>query len=579
MPVAPRLTGPQVRTAPLPGVRPSVAALAPAAPALEAVAQGLGRARQVQDYQVRERQRVDEIRVNAADVALRAAQSRLLFDPKKGALQQSGLNAQTAGETVRGEWTREVSRIESGLATPEQRALFRVRADRLGAETDARVMAHMGDELRKVDAETYRALGDADVGKVAELARQGDRADLLIRDTVDAAKQRVALYGDRNGWAPERVQQETLAAASRLRMVQVAGLLEANRPDLAALTLDEFGDEFTASDRAKAAGAIQSGQERVTAQAAEDRIVQQHPDDERAALAEARKLTGEVRDQVVSRVQARFAEQRRVLREERSALVEEAEGIVERTGDWSQIPAPLWTQLADVPGAQTALKKQAQQMRDGEEPETDWGLWTDITEMSARELAEADPRLWRSRLAPQLYKEVTDRRAAVLGTGGRAGTAPEVSMTQIDRTLLTRARTMGLVGPNIATAGQLKGELGARYGQLRQAVMDEVARLRDEKKAKLTPADVTTAMQTVMDDMVLQQSWLGGGQAVPRAFVSPGARMRDLTAEERSGLGLSLPPLRAGVTRAARWDELIDAGLDSATAQRQVERELPRRTP
>lgn len=579
MPTVPRITGPSVRTAPLPGVRPSVEALAPAAPALEAVTQGLARARQVEDFRIREREKVDEIRVNAADVALRAAQSRLLLDPKSGVLQQSGLNAQTAGEKVDGEWTREVSRIESGLATDEQRALFRVRADRLKVETSARVMSHMGNELRKVDDDTFRALQDADASKVGELAREGDRSDLLIRDTVDAAQQRVTLYADRNGWTPERTAQARLAMSSQLRMVQVAGLLEANRPDLAALAVTEWADQFTPQDRAKAQGAIAAGQERAVAQAAEDRILQQYPDDERAALAEARKLTGEARDQVVSRVTARYAEQRRLLRETHAALVADAEGIVEQTGDWSRIPAPLWAQLAEVPGAQTALKKQAQQMRDGVEPETDWDLWTDITEMSAKELAESDPRLWRSRLSPQLYKEVTDRRAAVLGTGGRAGTAPEVSMTAIDRTLLTRARSLGLIGQNIATPGQLKGALGARYGQMRQAVMDEVARMRDEKKAKLTPQDVTTAMQTVLDDMVLQEGWFGGGQAVPRAFAAPGASVRDLTPEERAGLGLGLPPLRPGTTRAARWDELVRAGVDSATAQATVERELPRRVP
>lgn len=303
MPTVPRLTAPQVGTRPLPTPGVSPAAEAPFAGALGQVAQGLADVSAI--YQ-RERQRVDEIRVNEADVQLRAVQQRLLYDPKTGVLQQRGLKAQAAGDGVASAWQKAVDAIEAGLSTAEQRALFRRRAQQVGVDLSARVMAHTGAELRRVDEETHRTLLAQEYEAVGAAAVDEQSGE--VSTIVNRIRERVALYGDRNGMAPEAIQDAVTRATSEARVLQIQTLVKAGRVDEARLAAVEWSDQLTPADREAIQGPLAEAAQRSVVTRAAARILAEANGSAQAAYEMVREIADlDQRAAVRKYVEAEFA--------------------------------------------------------------------------------------------------------------------------------------------------------------------------------------------------------------------------------------------------------------------------------
>lgn len=569
----PRLVRTETVLRPIPGqVAPAVDA---GAELVGGIGRGLGA---VASVVARERQRVDEIRLNAAETALREAQTGLLYDPKKGALTRRGLAAQTVGEDFESEWESAVGRIESDLSTPEQRLAFRARAGTLGEAARRQVMSHQDGELRAADDQSFKALTATTLEAVQRSGAAGDdaAATALLREQ----EARLTAYAARNGWTPEARDAALVAQRSSARMAQIGAMVEAGNAEGATALLAKYSADLTVDDRAKVTRWAAGGTARMMAQRAEDALVTEFAGDERAALAAARgRYTGEMRDDVVQRLEARFADERRFKNEQITAAYDEALAIVDETGDLSRVPvARLDFLRAEKPSTLAALRTRAKQVRTSTEPEVNWGKWQEITEMSADELRAMNPAEYRPYLNDALFKELLDRRATVGGTGGRAGRETATPMSVIDGELMASARSMGLVSNNIARLSQLKGDAAARYTNLRTAVMAEVTRARSEKGGNLSPDETREAMTRVLDDVVLKESRWGGGQVMPRAYTRADDRLRPLTDAERANLGLragTVPPLRPGTSKADRWEELRRSGLDPAAATARVNQEMP----
>lgn len=572
MPVIPRSPGPRVASTPEPSRQRPLAAYDGAdSRGAQAVA---GAVTQVAGVIERERVRLDEIRANEQEAGLLADVNTLWSDPKDGFTAKRGTDAVTGLDGFRDRLRLAISKRESTLSTDRQRALFRRSADRVQRELDGRAMAYVSDEVRRVDQQSHEALVAADRDAIAKAARVGDSAAVDAR--VAQLSERISLYGDRTGAAPEAIQRAREEAVSNARLVQIAGLADAD-PDRAAEALATHKDRLTAKDYEAARELVEQGSLTLRSQRERDRILAAHPDDERAALSAARALEGELEDRTVQRVTAHFAERRRLRQEEDRTFSGAVAATVEQTGSVDGLTAQQVARAKAIPGLWRSLTMRAKQVASGENAVTDWAWYEKYVNLSDDELRAANPAEYRPHLSDSDYKAFLDRKATVQGTGGRGQRDRGLTPSEVFSETLAMARRSGLVAEQVRTAADLNKNTGAKatFLRLHDAINADLSTAIEQKGAPLTEAETRTVIQAVFDDAVMRTA--GFNKVVPRASLAEGAGFRELTDRERAERApvRSLPPARAGESRRDRYLTLIDAGLTEAEAEAQVRAERP----
>ena len=313
MPTIPRLTRPQVTSRPETPVTPRVDTTA--ADVLGVAAEAAGRFGAIVE---RERQRVDEILTNDAEVQFRGEIDGILMG-EGGVLRQNGKNAIDASGKYQDQVRKAVARIDAGL-TPRQRAVFQMRAAAASQDAERRVMAHVGNETERLDLDRYDALGKMLSNDAADAGREGDagRANAAVGRT----REETALFWDRQGAEPEVRAQKVAAAVSGARARQILAVAESGKAGTASDLLTEFGDELQEDDRKlvmSTVARLQQGQRatgeagRILAEAKGDRAKQEEmidalPLDDRADVRKVVKEENKADDDLAKDAQeAAFA--------------------------------------------------------------------------------------------------------------------------------------------------------------------------------------------------------------------------------------------------------------------------------
>ncbi|HET6494422.1 MAG TPA: hypothetical protein VFH61_03540, partial [Thermoleophilia bacterium] len=315
MPV-PRSTGPTVARRPI-DRNPADGG----AGVINIAAQGAARISQVIEREV---QAADEVVVNEADLAYQERLNSALLDPDRGVLNQTGTNAMDAAERLRDELPKMLSDIEGGLGARRQQVAFRNAARQRELAAFQRIDSHVGAEMRKVDAGTLQGQLAGDREQVAALATLGDAATAQLDELIVTSSNRIATYGARTGRATEETTAARREMIAELRAIQIQALANGNQPERAQAMFDAHQDQLSFKDRPTLKKLIEQSSVLERSQVETDRIMAAHPDDEQAALAEARKLKGEVRARVELQVQARFIDNLRGVQAARVELVKRA---------------------------------------------------------------------------------------------------------------------------------------------------------------------------------------------------------------------------------------------------------------
>jgi hypothetical protein len=177
VPIVPRLTGPSVATAPLPGARLAPVEQQPA-PELS------GAERVVRDIWDREQQKANQVAVLDADNQLADLSTKLLYDREAGILQARGKNALEASSKLPDKWQQGVSTIEQSLTNDAQRLAFRRMAVSRFDDVNTTTERHVDQELHAYDEQTTQA-GVANAYADA-IANYGDPARLPTRSRSSA---------------------------------------------------------------------------------------------------------------------------------------------------------------------------------------------------------------------------------------------------------------------------------------------------------------------------------------------------------------------------------------------------------
>lgn len=241
MPNVPRLEGPSVRTQLVrtPTAGPGAAGTDVAASAAAGIAKGL-------DIIDREIQAADQVRAQAAEVKLLGERDAIV-----GELEQTfGEETLKFQDQAQGRWQQRVSALESTLATPEQKEMFRLRAASHGQALARAVDGRVQQTVRAMDKQDTDVLTMRKMEELANASGDLPAASRMIEEMLDLIRG----FGSRphNEMTPLAVEQAVTEARSKARALQVAQLLAspaATDWDKARQVLAQHGDELLAADR------------------------------------------------------------------------------------------------------------------------------------------------------------------------------------------------------------------------------------------------------------------------------------------------------------------------------------------
>lgn len=556
MPRVPRMTGPTI--APSVVREPTDTAASVGMPIVEAVAGAANRFAQIAQE---EREKALQTQVNAADVELRRVRDRLLYDQRDGALTRQRMQAKDAPEAFRQRWASETSSIIAGLPKDVQERV-RQQAMQVGAEADGMILRHVTGEIDKADVETREAL-------------QADAVQMIVANPQDAAMAEAKLAeaaniraeGLRNrGVTPEAVEQDVAKFRSGVRLAQITALAESN-PDAARAALERVGDQLQGQDKVNAQRVVRASTMAVESQRARDTLLAEFPDDEAAALrAVSDRYEGEKEDAVRQRVEAHFADKRRLDTQQTNDLFNNLLTFGQNNG------GDLGPRLADLerlrerdPAKAQRLENAMRQQRTGRAAETDYAVWVPLTQMSAEALRSVNPNEYLSSLAPREFNILVDMVARAKGTGKFAAQDASMTVPQFERSVFEMAKADGLLPSSATGMAQLRGEDALRFGQLKEAVDAEIAGWQEMNDNRRPPVEVQrAAIRKALDDQVLETS--GWNTQRPRSMVLPTEQSRDLTDDERQALNERIGVREAQQLRSQMAARIRQAGGEPTQA-------------
>lgn len=518
MPRVPRLTGPSVTPRGLP--QPRVSEAAAGMPIAQAVAQVGGQLQKVVDE---EREKVAEIQTNEALVRLRSARDAALYDPKNGVLTLQRANALDAPTRFSEAWSRDVSAIAAGIKDPEARRRFTMKAEQERVEAESMVLRHVDTETERLDADTTKLRADALAQDAVMLAGAPD-AEEKIAERETLVRGRLS----RQGIVGDAQDAEVSRQRSALRLAQIYALVKREQTDAAEALLDRVQDDLRGADIQAARTLVQESSLLTRSQQASDNLFAAFgPNDERAALAEARaQFQGEMREKVIGQLERRYADERRLRAEALNERTTDALAVVE-SGRTLSASDRAWF-IENNPAALRSLDARARQVSNGTAVETSWPEYERLQAVfetgNLSAIRNLNISASRHLLSDSDYKAFIDRRSNILrGAADRENRA--LTPLAIDRQILIDLQEGEVVGKNVRTMGDLDEYPASNrvFTQTRLAVLQAIEAAQAAKTdGPLTGPEMMQVIRSVTDDLVVQRKWGGGRVIYPRAVAPEG---------------------------------------------------------
>lgn len=396
MPTVPTLDAPTVSLRPLPDAR--VADVQPGNDAIMAGNAAMSVSNAAGNAAIRLQDKRNADQIFQAETSLR--DDYLQFENQ--VKQRTGQNAWGVTNEATKWFDDNVTKRASALENDVQRGVFMQTAAQLRTRSLDVVSQHEAVQHRASVEESAKAsilssinLAAADAHNPAAVSTA--KTDILKRMQVTA---------ELNGWTPERRALEESNTLTNLHRQVIRAQIDTNS-EAAKAYYDANKGEIAGAEHAEIEKALNQGTLAAKAQTAVDSVMGR--DLSRAeALAEVRKsFKGAEEDEVVRRVEARYAELESTRQQDERARADDAWKLY-ATGGMSAIPP---TMLAGLDGRTLmAMKREEKARVSGADIETDWERYEalrTIARASPQQFAAVDLRQEFGRLSP------TERRALI----------------------------------------------------------------------------------------------------------------------------------------------------------------------
>lgn len=322
---------------------------------------------------------------------------------ENGLKERRGVNAWGATKDAAKWFDDEVTKRSSALENSTQREIFGRTAATLRLQSIDQISRHEATEQRVSVEESAKA---SMLSSISLAAANPTDTNVAATSRDDILK-RMQVTSQLNGWTPERRQFEERQMLTNLHSQVIQARIDTD-PDGARQYFEAHKAEIDGTKADAIGKMIETGTLRAKAQTAVDSIMVKGLN-RAEALAEARKsFTGAEEDEVVQRINARYADHEATLQQAEREAADEAWDIFARSGTVSSLPVEL---LNRVDGRTLiALKREERARVSGSDIETDWNRYEELRTLAREKpanFAALDLRQEFGRMNP------TERRALI----------------------------------------------------------------------------------------------------------------------------------------------------------------------
>lgn len=364
MPRVPVVT-PQETLRPLPNaeLRPAPSQLPEIGAALEQAGAGLT------DIAIQQQNQQNLERVQAAEAGLKDE----LRQFEASVSERRGQNAWGVTGEAEKWWEDKTQDYMDGLENDAQREALRTTVAPLRDRSLTAIGNHESHERAIATEEATKASIAGSISLAASHATDPEARD-VARDDILKRIQALSLA---NGWSPERREFEVRKDLTALHTEVLANLVDLD-PAAARDYLDKHRGEIDGAKLDDLEQLVKRGTLRERAQAGADEIMAAGLTRTDALDRARRKYTGDVRDEVVTRIRQRYAERDAARQQAEADAADQAWKIFADTGTVASLPTELVGRLDGR--TLISLRKEEQARRDGSDVSTDWDLYLKRTD-------------------------------------------------------------------------------------------------------------------------------------------------------------------------------------------------------
>jgi hypothetical protein len=450
--------------------------------------------------QADERERADQVALLNAQNQLDAWEIKTLHDPQTGAFNTRGKDSFTLPETVDADFQKVTGEIEKGLGTPEQKAAFQRLKGQRATNVAVNVRRHVAGEMRQYEAQELQST----LENAVSLAAANSLDPRRIGQEIARGEAAIETMATRQGMSGEAKTQALEKFRSGAHVGVINNLLAQEQEQAAAIYYDEVKGQIDGTRRDELLKAIEIGGRKRQSQKLADDIVAAG-----GTLTEQRDKARSIedpdtRDLVMQRIEHENAVSEKAERDAEKADAMQATNIVEQTGRFDAIPAPLLARLE--PGLRSSLRSYALQKAKGLPVETNPSVYYGYLQMAANEpdaFAKTNLLANRHQLDESDFKQLASLQLSITN-GNRSASEKDLAGFRTKSEILDN--TLQQYGIESRPANQSAGEKKA-VAQL-QRMLDRRLEAAQAGGQKVTNVEI----QQTIDEL------LGQTKDVPGSF-------------------------------------------------------------
>lgn len=454
------IIAPDVTPQPIPNVKEQPAASETTfggGPGLEAEGAGVQKiAQDAGDIAAFEKIRANQMAVEDAQAKGSKLTTDVLYDPQTGVLGSHGKDALQSQKDGMDRLQKGMNDISTTLNGEQQKGAFNKWALSQVDVANHHMMAHVDEQLKSQDAESFKNLVDNSAAQVA----LGHGNPDTLKQVFGTVNDNTVAFAARNRLDPDQTKELVQNTNDKMHTAVIDGMMKFQTDDSAQKYYDAHKDEISPEAQLKITNALDEHNIRWRASSAATDILKDNPNSEADALKAAGKISNpEIQDTARKLISARFSEDRQAKKNDqddtfmRMQQMVNQKGLTDPIDRRMAIPAMAWNKLSAE--QQRAIEKGGG--TDVTSPKAYLAFSQQIKDGTLKDLSQAD--LMSKYLVN--FKPEDQKQAMELWSGARGGKPSQRLMDEqnIQKSIETNLVNEKLIAPKSSDRGQSQHSL------------------------------------------------------------------------------------------------------------------------